>query len=291
MTSTGLMWASWLVVPVVLIVVFTVRRAGTRGSVAGNLSDIFKRRGLADPVAATAQVVSASAPPRSGQNAGRAMCELNLVITVPGQPSLATDTACLAPLAKWPAPGMTLPVTADRSDVHRFRINWDEVATGWDTGVAQAHQLADLINTGPAAPTNAASTGLGGSKVVTTSSITINGRPASAADIAPFEAITGMDLNGDGVIGGDGSKASGAGRSGATVLNGAEAKAFLGTFLAGNTSGATPGSGDDPLRAAASDGTANDPVSRLERLSALHKSGAISDVEYTQAKRQVLDRP
>lgn len=300
--GTWLMWATWIVPIVLVVVILTVRVAGTRGSVATNLSDMFRRTRLTDPVAASAQVVSASSPPRSGQNAGRAMCALNLVITVPGRQSVATDTACLAPLAKWPTPGMTLPVTADRSDLRRFKIDWDQVATGWDTGVAQAQQLADQINAGTGAPTDPGGSGIGGPKVVTTSSITINGKPASAADIAPFETMTGMDLDGDGVIGGaapggaghpEAEPPSGHGGTwgGATVLSGDQATAFLGTFLAGNTPGAAARSGGDGSHGAATGGDASDPVARLERLSALHASGAITDAEYAEAKRQVLGQP
>ncbi|MBW7968783.1 hypothetical protein HYH08_05010 [Bradyrhizobium sp. BR 10289] len=54
------------------------------------------------------------------------------------------------PKPKWPRPGMMLPVTVDRADPRRFRIEWDQVPTGREA----AEQLAEHLrgNGQPDAP-------------------------------------------------------------------------------------------------------------------------------------------
>lgn len=202
-------WMGPATISVIVLVaafVLTMNRAGTRGSVLSDLGSALHRAKLRDPVEGVAQVVSASGMPRSGQNMGSAMCEMNLVISVPGQPAVAVSKASVVKLAKWPSAGAQLPVMAERSDPREFNILWDRVGTGWDVGVAQAQALADQMSSGAQAAPGGASafggapTGQTGSPNVITS-VTINGQPASPDDLAPFEEMTGMDLNGDGVVG------------------------------------------------------------------------------------------
>jgi hypothetical protein len=126
---------------------------------------------------------------------------MNLVVTVPGQPSTAVEVTLRAHYTRWPFAGMTLPVETSRGDASRLRVLWDEVP------------------------------------------VTIDGHEASPDEIARFEALTGMDLNGDGVIG---------------VASGA------------------PGAAPD------------DRVAQLERLAALHTSGALTDAEFATERRRVL---
>jgi hypothetical protein len=54
---------------------------------------------------------------------------MNLFVQADGVPPTAAehrdgDT----PTAKWPHPGMTLPVTLDRKDPDRLKVEWDDVA-------------------------------------------------------------------------------------------------------------------------------------------------------------------
>jgi len=105
------------------------------------LFDRFKR--ITDPVDGTAQVVSATGAP-DGQ--GSAACGLHLVVTVPGVPAFPVRGTYMVKMAKWPWPGMVLPITASRADPTRFKIRWDRVPTGADAAVAQAARLADLSN-------------------------------------------------------------------------------------------------------------------------------------------------
>lgn len=195
-----------------------------------NLKDALFSPSISDPVQGTAQVVSASMPP--SKNGGGAMCEMSLVVTIPGQPSVAVRKANLVSMAKWPMPGMSLPVVAERTDPGKFRILWDQVATGRERGLFQAQQVADRLNgngnvngNGGEAASGAAA-GLAslfgaGIPAGVRTSVSINGRPASAQDLSMFEAMTGMDLNGDGVVGG--AAAGGAGKTDAESGN-AEAR-------------------------------------------------------------------
>jgi hypothetical protein len=199
--DSALGWAnSWMAPAILSIVVLvtafvlTKNRAGTRGSVLSDLGSALRRPNLQDPVEGVAHVVTASGLPRSGQNAGSAMCEMNLVVSVPGQPSVAVSTASVVALAKWPAAGMSLPVLAERTDPREFRILWDRVDTGWDRGVAAAQAFADQLNAeAPESDRTASFRVLG--------TVSVNGRAASAEEIAAVETLTGMDLDGDGALG------------------------------------------------------------------------------------------
>lgn len=130
-----------------------------------------------------------------------------------------------------------------------------------------------------------------GTTVYRTTSVSVNGQPASAEQIAQFETMTGMDLDGDGVVGAAGSAgaASPSGTPNAVqVVSGDEAQRLLGTFL-----GAT----DQPLGTATGTVTGTAPgappddasrVGALERLAALHASGALTDAEFNAEKRRIL---
>jgi len=207
-------WMGPAMISVMLLVaafVLTARRAGTRGSVLSDLGSALHRPRFTDPVPGIAQVVTASGLPRSGQNAGSAMCEMHLVVTIPGRPSVAASCANIVPLAKWPTPGTQLPVVAEREDPSTFVISWEKVGTGWDAGAAQAQALAERMNSGGSEPMPdpaAGAPGVGapgvplppGTPRIVSSSVTINGRPATPDEIAAYEALTGMDLDGDGNI-------------------------------------------------------------------------------------------
>lgn len=233
-----------------------------------NLADALSHPKLADPVRGTAQVVSASMPPH--QSGGGGMCSMSLVITIPDQPSVAVTKASIVTLAKWPMPGTLLPVLAERTDPKRFHIVWDEVPTGRDRGAQQAQQVAERLNGMAGGSANATAAG---AAPRTTTSVTVNGAPATPADIAAFEAMTGMDLDGDGVVGGSGAPSTHqAPTRTVTAISGDALAQVLGK-LAG--SGAAPAAEEDT-------------VSRLERAAALYESGALTHAEFEAAKRRIL---
>ncbi len=83
------------------------------------------QRRLASMVAGTAHVVSASTPPVAATH-GR--CEMHLVVQAPRLPATAVRHRDQSvPVAKWPAPGATLPVVVDPREPRELRIRWDRV--------------------------------------------------------------------------------------------------------------------------------------------------------------------
>lgn len=161
----------------------------------GNLLDALSRPSLVDPVRGSAQVVSVSMPP--SKSGGGGMCVMDLVITIPDQPSVAVRKASLVRLARWPQPGMSLPLLAERTDPRRYRILWDEVPSGRARGAVSARELADRLNADRAGTLDAAPAAPAGifRRQV---SVTINGEPATRESLAAIEALTGLDLDGDG---------------------------------------------------------------------------------------------
>ena len=98
----------------------------------------------------------------------------------------------------------------------------------------------------------------------TAHSITVNGKPATPADVQEFEQITGIDLDGDGRVAG--------GAPGAAPQD--RLQRLLGEAMARADQGAA-----DPSA---------DRIALLERLAALRASGAITAAEYESEKRRIL---
>lgn len=210
------------------------------------LLDAFSR--IKDPVRGTAQVVSTTYPPRDATSAN---CHMHLVVTVPGVPSFTVDEQFMVKVKKWPSPGDVLPIDASQSEPTKFKIKWDEVSTGGEQAAAQAQQIAARMNqqTGlTGAPLGGPMSGVPGQPTVM-----VDGRAATPEEVQQYEAMTGMDLDGDGRIAG-----------------GAAAGA------------AAPGVGGQP-------DAATDRVAALERLVALKASGALTDAEFDAEKARILD--
>ena len=225
------------------------------------LLDAFKR--IKDPVRGSAQIVTSTQAP-DGASSGN--CRMQLVVSVPGHPSFAVDDSFIVKVKKWPSPGQTLPIAASQSDPAKFKILWDEIQA-WDVyGATQAQQLAQAMNQQPPPPGAPPPPGQSSAAMVM-----INGRPATPEELKQYEAMTGMDLDGDGTITGGGA-APGGGLQG--MIAGAMAAAQ------GMPAG-SPGP-DHP-------GKADDRVAALERLAALKASGALTDAEFEIEKRRILD--
>ncbi|HEY3506255.1 MAG TPA: hypothetical protein VGN37_26140 [Actinocatenispora sp.] len=64
------------------------------------------------------------------------------VIRADGVPATAVERTGTAPTAKWPQPGVHLPVLVDRAEPSRMRILWDEVPTRRQTALDTATHLA-----------------------------------------------------------------------------------------------------------------------------------------------------
>jgi hypothetical protein len=189
------------------------------------------------------------------------------VVSVPGHPSFAVDDEYMVKIKKWPSPGQTLPIEASQSDPAKFKILWDEIVPWDQRGAAQAQQLAEAMNQQQASPPPGGAPAAGG---IGTPMVMINGQPATPEQLTQYEAMTGMDLDGDGKIAGGAAAPPGGGLQG--MIAGAMAAAQQGM----------PGVPDQP-------GKADDRVAALERLAALKASGALTDAEFETEKQRILD--
>ena len=205
-------------------------------------------------VRGTARVVACTA--HSG-TATHQTCRMNLVVEVDGIPAYSIEHSQITPARKWPNPGDVLPVVVNRKDPSKLSVDFDEVPDQRDFARQRAEQHAAMLRgggaQGSAMPGTAGLPGMpAGFQIEGTPQVTIVG--GTAADIPPemragLEQMLGVDLDGDGVIGGAGAAASA-------------------PHVAG-------GGGDDRL-------------AQLERLARLHQSGALSDREFEAEKRRLL---
>ncbi|MFD0743698.1 SHOCT domain-containing protein [Phytohabitans flavus] len=81
---------------------------------------------------------------------------------------------------------------ASRADPRRFKIRWDQVPTGRQSGAAQAARLAETLNaqggTWQQPPSNVSLDG----------AVYVNGRPASPAEAEQIAGMLGVTLPGTG---------------------------------------------------------------------------------------------
>lgn len=107
------------------------------------LKDLFKRGGgMKDPVRGTAQVVSATMHHGRGiyQN-----CQMQLVVQADGVPATAISFSGLVHQKRWPSSGMVLPVTVDRAEPQKVRIEWDDVQASDERSRDNAERLAAFM--------------------------------------------------------------------------------------------------------------------------------------------------
>jgi hypothetical protein len=192
---------------------------------------LFGKR-IKSPVRGTAQIVACSGHTGEGrwQN-----CRLHLVVHIDGHDPYSAEAHQLAPRAKWPQPGLTVPVIVSKDDLQRVKVDFDEMPTGAERARQLADEQAKAFRPGMHVADGAAP------------NVTIIGDPANLPPEkrARVEQMLGIDLDGDGLIGGSAS--------------------------AGSTRGS------------------DDRVANLERLAALHRSGALTDAEFALEKRRLLD--
>jgi hypothetical protein len=105
---------------------------------------LFTRlKGISDPVEAEFRIVACS------NNSGGAVyenCAMDGVVYGPGfGPVPVHHTSMVTPTAKWPYPGVVLPVTADRAHPERLKIKWDEVPSSRDVARQLAAQEAQQM--------------------------------------------------------------------------------------------------------------------------------------------------
>jgi hypothetical protein len=106
---------------------------------------LFKRKvaGITNPVRGRLQVVACSPfPDAGGEVILSPWCEIDGVITAERLVPTAVHFAGYGvPKAKWPRPGVVLPVIVDIADPRQFRIEWDQVLSGQEAAENLAARL------------------------------------------------------------------------------------------------------------------------------------------------------
>jgi hypothetical protein len=102
---------------------------------------------MADPADGTLSVTAASYPP-TDVSAAYASIRVTGVVQAPGLDATAVEHAGTAPVAKWPQPGVDLPVAVDRARPRDLVIRWDELPSARDTALAAAGAEAAQRRTG-----------------------------------------------------------------------------------------------------------------------------------------------
>jgi hypothetical protein len=67
---------------------------------------------------------------------------MQLVVQGPGVPATAVELDCMVHASRWPSPGITLPVTVDRDDPQKLKVEWDEVESSQDSTARAAEEMA-----------------------------------------------------------------------------------------------------------------------------------------------------
>jgi hypothetical protein len=94
------------------------------------------------PVRGTAQVVSCSSPSGTGAVHN---CHMELVVRADDVPAKAIEHTDEVDRQHWPSPGATLPVTVDRDDPKRLKVEWDETESSSDRAEAAAARLTSKL--------------------------------------------------------------------------------------------------------------------------------------------------
>jgi hypothetical protein len=104
----------------------------------GLLGDLLGSKRMKDPVRGTAHVVACTEAPHATHGTAR----MTLVVSADGVPSTPVEHHQIAPVAKWPYAGTTVPVTVDRARPDRLRVEFDELPDAREQAWEQAQALA-----------------------------------------------------------------------------------------------------------------------------------------------------
>lgn len=115
----------------------------------GFIGDWVKARKMSDPVRGTLQVTASSYPPNDAMSANY---NINGIVSGDGIVPTAVQHSGIARTKKWPQNGQVLPVTVDRADPTRIRIEWDEVEDSWKRAQDTAAEMAEWMRAGKANP-------------------------------------------------------------------------------------------------------------------------------------------
>jgi hypothetical protein len=160
------------------------------------LRDAFKSMRMKDPVDLDAQVVSVSEAP----HATHGTAVMNLVVQLPGREAESIEcTSVPAPVAKWPTPGGTLPVTVDQADTSRCKVRWDDVPDSADVAKQQADALAAQMNQGGSGQVVMG----GGADVNEIVQALQQQYPGAQIEVEGAQVISGDPIEGSGSAGGE----------------------------------------------------------------------------------------
>jgi hypothetical protein len=109
---------------------------------------LFGQPKIKDGIAAQAMLMSIPAPTEPGR---AYHITLTLQVRLPGSEPYLHKHTCWVHATKYPQPGVMLPVTVDRKDHTRLRIEWDQVETS-EERVRRQHEA--MVNGGLDASTS-----------------------------------------------------------------------------------------------------------------------------------------
>jgi hypothetical protein len=218
-----------------------------RASDMGLLGDMFKGVRMKDPVRGQAQVVSCSMHRGEGTWEN---CRLQLVVQGEGVPAASVEHEEMIHYGKWPSPGIALPITIDRSNPKKFKIEWDEVQDSRSRGAANAEAMAAMMR-GETPPGQGPMGAFGGANIQIVNASGTDPRLLPEEKKAKLRML-GIDID---------------------------------QLAAQQGFGPEP-----PQEAvSASDDEVDDQLARLAKLGQLRDSGVLTPEEFEQQKRRILE--
>lgn len=155
---------------------------------------------IKDPVEGRMHVVGCTA---INADVMRAPCHITYVIQAEGVPAFSGDQVFELWTSQWPSPGDDLPVVFDRQNTQHVNIQFDRLPTHAESARMHADQLAQQLNSGATPPIQGGPLAGWPTPSTVTPIVVGNADPARVRDaISRAEQALGVDLNGDGVVGG-----------------------------------------------------------------------------------------
>ena len=130
------------------------------------------------------------------------------MVSVPGYQAFTVDDTYIVKVKKWPGTGDMLPIEASQANPRELKILWDEVRRGRST--PRPGPAGGPGDEPAGARRRRAGVPPGRVRRASRPSMVDGGRQATPAEVQQYEAMTGMDLDGDGRIAGGAAAPGGA---------------------------------------------------------------------------------
>ena len=160
---------------------------------------LFRKR---TTVAGTARIVSCS---RHGGEGRWQNCRMHLVVEIEGREPYPAETHQIAPRKKWPQPGLVVPVNVDADDPSKVKVDFDEMPSNDDRARDMAAQQAGAMGGADRSFTSMFHTDAPQVNVIGDIG------QLDPDQLARIEQMTGLDLDGDGTVGGPPKTSTGGG--------------------------------------------------------------------------------